>query len=92
MVRDLARELGYPIVIVAPPGLGTINHTLLTIDAARAVGLEVRAVVLNPWPETPGNLEISNRATIAELGAVEVLTLGRLDLDDPGSWPSLPLA
>jgi dethiobiotin synthetase len=92
LVRDLAREFGYPIVIVASPGLGTINHTLLTIEAARAVGLEVRAVVLNPWPETPGDIEASNRSTIADLGAVEVLTLTRLDLGDPGSWPSLPLA
>ena len=50
LVRDLARELGYPVVVVAGPGLGTINHTLLTIEAARAAGLEVRAVVLTPWP------------------------------------------
>ncbi len=92
LVRDLAREFGYPIVIVAAPGLGTINHTLLTIEAARAVGLEVRAVILNPWPEEPGDLEISNRSTIAELGAVEVLTLGVLDLGDPASWPQLPLS
>ena len=37
--------------IAASPGLGTINHTLLTIEAARAAGLEVAAVVLTPWPE-----------------------------------------
>ena len=51
LVRDLAADLGYPLVIAAAPGLGTINHTLLTIEAARAAGLEVAAVVLTPWPE-----------------------------------------
>ena len=40
-----------PLVVAASPGLGTINHTLLTIEAARAAGLEVAAVVLTPWPE-----------------------------------------
>ena len=41
-VRDLAVDLGLPVVIAARPGLGTINHTLLTLEAARAAGLEVR--------------------------------------------------
>jgi dethiobiotin synthetase len=91
LVRDLARELGYPLVIAAGPGLGTINHTLLTVEAARAVGLEVRAVVLTPWPANPGELELSNRATIAELGRVEVLTLAEIDLAQPGHWPHLDL-
>jgi dethiobiotin synthetase len=74
-VRDLAVELGLPLVIASPPGLGTINHTLLTIEAARTVGLEVAAVVLTPWPSTPSRMELSNSETIARLGAVEVATL-----------------
>src|SRR4051812_49509812 len=43
LVRDLAVDLGYPLVVVASPGLGTINHTLLTIEAARAAGLDIAA-------------------------------------------------
>ncbi len=42
-----------PVVVAARPGLGTINHTLLTLRAARAAGLDVRAVVLTPWPGRP---------------------------------------
>ncbi len=81
------------MVIAAAPGLGTINHTLLTIEAARAVGLEVAAVVLTPWPEEPGEIERSNREAIERLGGVPVAVLPRLDLADPGSWPALdPLA
>jgi dethiobiotin synthetase len=89
LVRDLARDLGMPVVIVAPPALGTINHTLLTIEAVRGSDLEVAKVVLNQWPAKPSVLERSNLETIAELGAVEVETLPRLDLAWPGSWPSL---
>ena len=77
-VRAFARELGLGVVIAARPGLGTINHTLLTLEAARAAGLDVRAVVLTPWPEDPTTVEDSNRETIAALGAVPVATLARV--------------
>ncbi len=72
MVRDFAVELDLPVVVAAAPGLGTINHTLLTIEAARAAGLTVAAVVLTPWPSDPGDIERSNKDTIATLGDVAV--------------------
>ncbi len=74
-VRDLAVALKLPLVIAALPGLGTINHTLLTIEAARSAELNVAAVVLTPWPAEAGQIEQSNHETIARLGAVEVSTL-----------------
>ncbi|MCW2987713.1 MAG: dethiobiotin synthase [Solirubrobacterales bacterium] len=89
LVRDLAADLGYPLVVVASPGLGTINHTLLTLESARAGGLEVTVVVLTPWPEEPSEIESSNRDTIAALGEVEVQTLRQLDLATPSTWPEL---
>ena len=89
LVRDLARELKLPLVIAAPPGLGTINHTLLTVESARAVGLEVAAVVLTPWPDEPGAVERSNREAIERLARIRVATLPRIDLAEPESWPTL---
>lgn len=89
LVRDLASDLGYPLVVAASPGLGTINHTLLTLEAARAAGLEVATVVLTPWPERPSEVERSNRETVAALGDVRVGTLPQLDLGDPAGWPAL---
>lgn len=77
-VRDLAVELALPLLIAASPGLGTINHTLLTIEAARAAQLDVAAVVLTPWPSEPSPMECSNRETIARLGAIEVATLDEI--------------
>ncbi len=89
LVRDFARELGLPVVIAASPALGTINHTLLTVEAVRAVGLEVVAVVLTPWPERPGRLEESNREALVRLGGVAVEVLRWVDVSEPGSWPPL---
>jgi dethiobiotin synthetase len=78
-MRSLALELGLGLLIAARPGLGTINHTLLTLEAARSVGLDVVAVVLTPWPAHPSVMEESNRATVAELGQVEVSLLPQID-------------
>jgi dethiobiotin synthetase len=74
-VCDLAVSLGLPVLIAARTGLGTINHTLLTLQSARAAGLDVCAVVLTPWPSEPSRLERSNIEAIAEFGVVEVHTL-----------------
>jgi dethiobiotin synthetase len=76
-VCDLAVAMRLPLLIAARPGLGTVNHALLTLQVARANGLNVRAVVLTPWPEHPSRLEQSNRAAITRLGFVEVGTLAR---------------
>jgi dethiobiotin synthetase len=90
-MRSCAVELGYPLVVVSPPGLGSINHTLLTVESARSVGLKVAAIVLNPWPESPTPIEADNRETIAAMSGAEVLTLPKLDLSRPDTWPKLHL-
>ena len=64
-VADLVRDLGYPLVIVSRLGLGTINHTLLTVRQAQALGLEIRGVILN---DTQGG-----RRGLAERTNIEVL-------------------
>jgi dethiobiotin synthetase len=81
LVRDLAVELDLPLVIAARPGLGTINHTLLTIEAARAVGLDVAGVVMTPWPADPDQMVKSNRDTIERFGNVSVSGLAETDPD-----------
>ena len=75
LVRDLAVDLGLPTVVAARTGLGTINHTLLTVEAARAAGLTVAGVVMTPWPDRPGDVERSNRATVERLAGVAVSRL-----------------
>jgi dethiobiotin synthetase len=77
LVRDLAIDLGLPVVIAARTGLGTISHTLLTVESARAAGLRVAGVVMTPWPDAPAEMERSNRATVERLGDVQVTGLPR---------------
>ena len=49
MVVDLASKLKFPILIISKPGLGTINHTLLTIDYAKSHGLRILGVIFNDY-------------------------------------------
>jgi len=73
-VADFAAELNAPVVIVARAGLGTINHSLLTVDAVRSRGLDVAAVLLNSPVESAGGLaDETNPGVIARLCGVPVL-------------------
>jgi dethiobiotin synthetase len=69
-LADLAAALGLPLVIVARAGLGTVNHTLLTIEAARTRGLDVAGVVLNGKGDES---TAENAALIEERSGVRVL-------------------
>lgn len=64
---DLADALDLPIILVARSTLGTINHTLLSVEAIRRRGLPLAGVVIS-GPETP-----HNRAAIERFGKVEVI-------------------
>ncbi len=83
-VRGFAADLGLPVLIAARPGLGTINHTLLTLEAARAGGLDPLAVVLTPWPAEPDEIQHSNRLTIEAQGRISVFTLPLVESPEPG--------
>lgn len=72
-IADLAGQFALPLVIVARPGLGTINHTLLTIEAARSRGLQIAAVVINGYqPSSGGVAEETNPEVIAELAGMRI--------------------
>ena len=66
-VIDIAEELALPVILVARSTLGTINHSLLSLEAIRRRGLTLAGVVIN-GPETP-----HNRAAIERYGQVEVI-------------------
>jgi len=79
LVRDLAVDLGLPLVVAARTGLGTINHTLLALEAARTAGLRVCGVVMTPWTADPEPIERSNRETVEWLAGVRVSELAPTD-------------
>jgi dethiobiotin synthetase len=71
---DLMRALGLPVILVARPGLGTLNHTFLSLRVLRGAGLDVAGVVLNQVaPGRRGLIETDNRRTIERMGRVSVL-------------------
>jgi dethiobiotin synthetase len=75
-VADLAKDIGLPLLIVARPTLGTINHTCLSVAYARARGLEVAGIIISGYPhENPGLAERTNPQIIAEMAKVPVLGL-----------------
>lgn len=67
LVADLVRDLALPCLIVARTALGTINHTLLTLEAARARGIRVAGVVLS------GPRDDENRVAIERFGRTAVV-------------------
>ncbi len=74
-VADFAMRLAFPLVIVARASLGTINHTLLTVEAARRRSLVVHAVLLNnPHDKTPPAELAANAEQISRYGQVRVFS------------------
>ncbi|MET9420396.1 MULTISPECIES: dethiobiotin synthase [unclassified Streptomyces] len=63
-LADAAAELGAPVLVVTPAGLGTLNMTALTAEALRARGLEQLGVVVGSWPKTP---DLAARCNLADL-------------------------
>ena len=89
LVVDLAVRLQLPLLVVADAKLGTINHTVLTVDYAKRRGLDVAGVVLNSWDEeNAGVLEYTNVEYIEQLAGCRVVgKLPRLPkdvVDQPG--------
>jgi dethiobiotin synthetase len=92
LVRNLAVETALPVVVAARTGLGTINHSLLTVEAAWAADLVVAGVVMTPWREQPEPIELSNGETIERLGEVIVSALRETTPADlAAAGASLPL-
>lgn len=74
LMVDLARDVGAPVVVVARLGLGTINHTLLTVEQARMKGLDVAGVIFNSVSRKSGGIpEKNNPLAVESLGRVPVL-------------------
>lgn len=69
---DLIASLGLPAVLVARDALGTINHTLLSIEALRRRRVRIAGVILNREPGDSSD-HLGNRAAIEQFGGVPVL-------------------
>ena len=94
-VADLIARLGLPVVVVARAGLGTINHTLLSLEALRARGLAVAGVVMNGVPDAANRRAVEtygDTRVIAELPPLEPLDADSLAAAAKRFAPRLPAA
>lgn len=74
MVADLIRDLGLPVLIVGRIGLGTINHTLLTVEALRERAIPIKGIILNGLRSQSASVaELTNPKVIQALSGVPVL-------------------
>ncbi|MGZ4160236.1 MAG: dethiobiotin synthase [Neobacillus sp.] len=73
LVSDLMKALQLPIVIVARPNLGTVNHIFLTVHYAKSLGLTVAGIVINGISDHPDLAEKTNPKLIEELCGVPIL-------------------
>lgn len=85
LAADVAKAIGFPLLIVASIHLGTVNHTSLTVQFAKHMGLEIAGIVLNGLDEAKhGAAEQTNPGIIEELTGIPVLgILPWLDSNSP---------
>jgi dethiobiotin synthetase len=82
-VADLARRFNLPVLVVARPGLGTINHTAMTVEVLRSRRLEVAGVLVNRYDrDTEDVAELTNPDEIQRVTGAPVLGLVP---DDPAT-------
>lgn len=72
-LADMARALRARVLVVVDPGLGTLNHTALTLEALAHRGVQLEGLVLGSWPAEPGLAERSNLRDLEMLAARPLL-------------------
>ena len=83
-LRDLAVDVGAAALVVVGAGLGTLNHTALTLEALAAHSVACAGLVIGCWPKDPGLVQTSNRSALARLAPLRaVLPAGAGSLAAP---------
>lgn len=72
-LRELAVELDAPVLVVCAAGLGTLNHTALTLEALANRGISCAGLVIGSWPTSPGAAEEFNRGALEALAPVRAV-------------------
>ncbi|MFA6294550.1 MAG: dethiobiotin synthase, partial [Victivallales bacterium] len=75
LMVDLISKMGIPAILVTGAGLGTVNHTLLSIEAMKKRNLKIHGIVINKMPLHPGVVEKDNIKTIERMGEIPVIAV-----------------
>lgn len=88
-LRDLAVELDAAVLVVVTAGLGTLNHTALTLEALGGQHVSCPGLVIGSWPERPGPVETGNRAALAQLAPVRAVLPAGAGTRSPAEFAAL---
>jgi dethiobiotin synthetase len=72
-LRDLAADLSAPVLVVVSAGLGTLNHTELTLESLAGQGIPCAGLVIGAWPAQPGPAEEGNLVELARLAPLRAV-------------------
>jgi dethiobiotin synthetase len=88
-LRDVAADLGAAVLVVATAGLGTLNHTALTVESLAVQGLSCAGLVIGNWPLQPGVVENSNRSALARLAPLRAALPAGAGLMDAAAFAAM---
>jgi dethiobiotin synthetase len=72
-LRDIARDAHAPVLVVVSAGLGTLNHTALTLEALAAQRIPCEGLMIGAWPADPGPVELTNREALARMAPLRAV-------------------
>jgi dethiobiotin synthetase len=72
-LRDIARDAHAPVLVVVSAGLGTLNHTALTLEALAVQRIPCAGLVIGAWPADPGPAELTNREALARMAPLRAV-------------------
>jgi dethiobiotin synthetase len=72
-LRDIARDAHAPVLVVVSAGLGTLNHTALTLEALATQRIPCAGLVIGAWPADPGPVELTNRDALARMAPLRAV-------------------
>jgi dethiobiotin synthetase len=72
-LRDVAVDLAAPVLVVARAGLGTLNHTALTLEALAAHDVRCAGLVIGAWPDVPDIAEVDNRDVLSAMAPLRAV-------------------
>jgi len=91
MVADLAKDIGLPVILVVGNKLGALNHTLLTVQSMRSVGIEPAGLIVNNLFEELDTATVTNQSLVEDLTGVPLLADVIQGQEEIEPWPFLEL-
>ncbi|MBY0288243.1 MAG: dethiobiotin synthase [Mycobacteriaceae bacterium] len=88
-LRDVAADLAAPVLVVVAAGLGTLNHTALTLEALASQGVPCAGLVIGAWPSEPGPAEEGNHEALSRLAPLRAVLPAGLGGASPAEFEAV---